>query len=72
MMEIQNNLLKFTQESVAKAWGPEVQSLNPVLSSYTTLLLQTVMPPYRCPALQGLHSTVAPITHLSAIPPAAL
>ena len=72
MMEIQNNLLKFTQESVANAWGPEVQSLNPVLSSYTTLLLQTVMPPYRCAALQGLHSTVTPITHLSAIPPAAL
>ena len=61
-MEIQNNLLEFTQESVAKAWGPEVQSLSPFLSSYTMLLLQTV-PPYRCAALYGLHSTVTPITH---------
>ena len=60
----------------ARAWvrlsrGPEVQSLNPILSSYTTVLLQTV-PPYRRAALYSLHSTVTPITHLSAIPPAAL
>lgn len=43
-MEIQSNLLKFTQKSMVKAWSPGVQSPSSMLSSYPMLLLLTMMP----------------------------